>query len=72
MEALGSRCGLARQHDYKNPNRVLVIQVSEDRSEAKVFRASALPQGMCVIRHATALKPFSFKTVISTAPSSTL
>ena len=33
--------------NWKAPNRVLVIQDSTDRREAKVFRAHAAPNGVC-------------------------
>ena len=35
------------QYDWRNPNRILVIQDSTDRSEAKVFGAHAPPNGVC-------------------------
>ena len=35
------------QYDWKAPNRILVVQDSMNRREAKVFRAHAAPQGMC-------------------------
>ena len=35
------------QYDWRAPNRILVIQVSVDPREAKVFRAHAAPQGLC-------------------------
>ena len=35
------------QYDWRNPNRVLVMQHSTDRSEAKVFRVHAPPTGVC-------------------------
>ena len=35
------------QYDRRNPNRVLVIQDSEDRREAKVFGAHAPSHGVC-------------------------
>ena len=41
----GAACG--GQYDWRNPNRVRVKQDSMDRSEAKVFRAQAPPQGAC-------------------------
>ena len=36
-----------KQCNWKHPNRVLTIQDSTDRREAKVFRLHAPPQGMC-------------------------
>ena len=36
-----------RTVQWMNPNRVLVFLDSTDRSEAKVFRAHAPPQGAC-------------------------
>ena len=35
------------QYNWRDPNRVLVVQDSTDRSEAKVFRAHAPPLGAC-------------------------
>ena len=42
-------CAACGGHDdWRAPNRVLVIRDSVDPREAKVFRAHAAPQGMCV------------------------
>ena len=35
------------QYDWWNPNRILVMQDSTDRREAKAFRAHAAPHGVC-------------------------
>ena len=35
------------QYNWRHPNRILVIQESTDRREAKVFRARAPPHGVC-------------------------
>ena len=35
------------KYDCKAPNRILVIQDSTDRQDAKVFPAHAAPQGVC-------------------------
>ena len=35
------------QYDWRNPNRILVIQGGTDRREAQVFRAHAAPHGAC-------------------------
>ena len=35
------------QYDWRNPNRILVIQGSTDHQEAKIVRAHAAPHGMC-------------------------
>ena len=40
-----SACG--REYDWRNPDRILVIQDTTDRREAKVFRAHAPPTGVC-------------------------
>ena len=45
-EAVSLAGGVQRAANWRNPNRVLVIQDSADPSEAKVFRADA-PQGAC-------------------------
>ena len=38
-------CG--EKHDWKQPDRRLVVQTSESFEEAKVFRAHAVLQGFC-------------------------
>ena len=50
----GSHQGMGRnsatggsQYDWRNPDRILVIQESTDRREAKVIRAHAAPHGVC-------------------------
>ena len=35
------------KYDWKQPNRLLVVQTSESVNQAKVFRAHAVPQGLC-------------------------
>ena len=40
-------CGVRRPVQLEGPNGVLVIQDRADPSDAKVFRAHALPQGVC-------------------------
>ena len=40
-------CGLWRKYDWRAPNRLLVVQTGESASQAKVFKAHALPQGLC-------------------------
>ena len=39
------RCG--GQYDWRNPNRVFIMQDSTDRREAKGFQAHAPPHGTC-------------------------
>ena len=38
---------MRRQYDWRNPNSVLIVQDSTDRSEAKVFRAHVPHKGVC-------------------------
>ena len=38
-------CG--EMYDWKKPNRLLVVQKGESVNQAKVFRAHAVPQGLC-------------------------
>ena len=38
-------CG--EKYDWKQPNRLLVVQTGESVNQAKVFRAHAVPQGLC-------------------------
>ena len=38
-------CG--EKYDWKQPNRLLVVQTSESVNQAKVFRAHAVSQGLC-------------------------
>ena len=38
-------CG--EKHDWKQPDRLLVVQTSENVNQAKVFNAHAVPQGLC-------------------------
>ena len=38
---------LWRKDDWKAPNRLLVVQTGESVNQAKVFRAHAVPQGLC-------------------------
>ena len=38
-------CG--EKYDWKQPNRLLVVQTGESVNHAKVFRAHAVPQGLC-------------------------
>ena len=38
-------CG--EKHDRKQPNRLLVLQTGESFEQAKVFKAHAVPQGLC-------------------------
>ena len=34
-----------KKHDWKQPNRLLVVQTGESVEQAKVFKAHAIPQG---------------------------
>ena len=36
-----------RTYDWKQPNRLFVVQTGESVNQAKVFRAHAVPQGLC-------------------------
>ena len=38
---------LWRKYDWKAPNRLLVVQTGDSASQAKVFKAHAVPQGLC-------------------------
>ena len=38
-------CG--EKHDWKQPNRLLMVQTGESVYQAKVFKAHAVPQGQC-------------------------
>ena len=38
-------CG--EKYDWKQPNGLLVVQTGESVDRAKVFRAHAVPQGLC-------------------------
>ena len=35
-------------NDWRPPNRLLVVQTGDSASQAKVFKAHAVPQGVCV------------------------
>ena len=38
---------MEKKYDCKQPNRLLVVQTGESFDQAKVFRAHAVPQGLC-------------------------
>ena len=38
-------CG--EKYDWRQPNRLLVVQTGESVNQAKVFKAHAVPQGLC-------------------------
>ena len=38
-------CG--EQYDWKQPNRLLVVQTGDSVDQAKVFKAHPVPQGFC-------------------------
>ena len=38
-------CG--EKYDWKHPNRLLVVQTGDSIEQAKVFKAQAVPQGLC-------------------------
>ena len=38
-------CG--ERYDWKQPNKLLVVQTEESVEQAKVFKAHAVPQGLC-------------------------
>ena len=38
-------CG--EKHDWRQPNRLWVVQTGESVNQAKVFKAHAVPQGLC-------------------------
>ena len=35
------------KNDWRAPNRLLVVQTGDSPSQAKVFKAHAVPQGLC-------------------------
>ena len=35
------------RYDWRQPNRLLVVQTGESFEQAKVFKAHAVPQGLC-------------------------
>ena len=35
------------KYDWKAPNRLLVVQTGESVNQANVFKAHAVPQGLC-------------------------
>ena len=35
------------KYDWKQPNRLSVVQTGESIEQAKVFKAHAVPQGLC-------------------------
>ena len=35
------------KHEWRDPSRILVVQLGTDANEAKVFRAHAAPQRLC-------------------------
>ena len=35
------------KYDWKQPNRLSVVQTGESAGESKVFKAHAVPQGLC-------------------------
>ena len=41
----GAQC--VGKYDWKQPNRLLVVQTGESINQAKVFKAHAAPQGLC-------------------------
>ena len=40
-----ANCG--EKYDWKQPNRLLVVQTGDSIEQAKVFKAHAVPQGLC-------------------------
>ena len=36
-----------KKHDWKQPHRLLVVQTGESINHAKVFKAHAVPHGLC-------------------------
>ena len=45
--AIGGARFVEKSYDWKQPNRLLVVQTGESVNQAKVFRAPAVPQGLC-------------------------
>ena len=40
-------CAICEKYDWKQPNRPLVVQAGESVYQAKVFKAHAVPGGLC-------------------------
>ena len=40
-------CNLRERYEWRAPNRILVVQLGTNEDEATVFRAHAVPQGLC-------------------------
>ena len=43
---IGGARSLEKKYDWKQPNRLLVVQTSESFHQVKVLRAHAVPQGL--------------------------
>ena len=41
-------CNLWRKYEWRTPNTLLVVQTGDSASQAQVFKAHAVPQGVCV------------------------
>ena len=44
---IGGARSVERNYDWKQPDRLLVVQTGESVDQAKVCRAHAVPQGLC-------------------------
>ena len=44
---IGGAQSVGRSYDWRQPNRLLVVQIGESFEQAKVFKAHAVPQGLC-------------------------
>ena len=44
---MGGARFVEKNYDWKQPNRLLMVQTGEGVNQAKVFRAHAVPQGLC-------------------------
>ena len=44
---IGGAQFVERKNDWKQPNRLSVVQTGDSIEQAKVFKAHAVPQGLC-------------------------
>ena len=55
------RCAICgEKYDWKQPNRLLVVQTGDSIEQTKVFKAHAAPQGLC-INLVSALKSVAYQ-----------
>ena len=44
---IGGAQSVEKSFEWRAPNRLLVVQTTASASQAKVFKAQAVPQGLC-------------------------